>query len=252
MAARSFLGAGDIYIERLVDGISQGNVGPIYADKLEIKPNVDTKQATSKGRYTYGQVIETVNVQKPTDFTLDLTEVTGDILTIAFLGTATALSVASGTLTDKPVTIKKGFWVEIGSKNLSDLVTVENTGGTTTYVEGVDYKLNRPLGLLMVLPGSAIADAASLNVSGGYAATTGTRISGGTRTDVRARIIFDGINQADGTQVTVNIFEAVVAADSAFDFLADDFGKVSLKGTLKTPVGKDAAFEVLRQDPVVV
>ena len=250
MAARSFLGAGDIYLERLVDGISQGVVGPIFADKMEIKPNVDTKQATSKGRYTYGQVLDTVNIQKPVDFTMDLTEVTGDILTIAFLGTSSALSVAAGTMADQAVTIKKGFWVDLGHKNLADIVTVENTGGTTTYVEGVDYKLNRPIGLLMVLPGSAILDAASLRVSGGYKATTGTRIAGGTRVDVRAKVVFDGINQADGTQVTVNVWEAVIAADSAFDFLADDFGKVSLKGTLKTPLGKDAPFEVLRQDAV--
>lgn len=250
MAARSFLGAGDIYFERFVDGISQGVVGPVYADKMEIKPNVDTKESTSKGRYDYGQVLETVNVQKPTTFTLDLSEVTGDILTIAFLGTSSVLNVAAGTMTDQAITIKKGYWVDLGHKNLASIITVEDTTGVTTYVEGTDYKLNRAMGLLMVLPGSTIADAASLNVTGGYAATTGTRIAGGTRTDVRAKILFDGINQADGTQVTVNVWEAVIAADSAFDFLANDFGKVSLKGTLKTPVGKDAPFEVLRQDPV--
>ena len=66
-----------------------------------------------------------------------------------------------------------------------------------------------------------------------------------------ANIVFDGINQADGTQVTVDIFEAVVSADSAFDFLGNDFGNVSLKGKLKTPVGKTAPYTVTVQDPVV-
>lgn len=75
--------AGDIYINRMVGGVSQGMVGSIYADKFEIKPSVDVKEATSKGRYSYGQVLDTVNLAKPTDFTIDLSEVTGDILVMA-------------------------------------------------------------------------------------------------------------------------------------------------------------------------
>lgn len=250
MAARSFMGAGDIYINRMVDGVKQGMVGPIYANKLEIKPNVDTKQSTSKGRYDYGQVLESVNLAQPTDFTLELKEVTGDVLVMAFLGTSAALNQTSGTLTDAPVTVKLGAWVPIGKSNLATLITVENTGGTTTYVEGTDYKLNRPMGWIMALKGGTIADAASVNITGAYSAASGTVISGSTRTEVRAEIVFDGINQADSTQVTATIWEAVLSADSAFDFLADDFGTVSLTGTLKTPVGKTAPYTVVVQDPV--
>ena len=251
MGARSFLGAGDIYINRMIDGVAQGKVGPIYADKLELKPNVETKQSTSKGRHDYGQQLEAVNLAQPTDLTLDLKEVTGDILVMAFLGTSVALNQVSGTLADHAVTIKKGFWVELGKKNFADLITVDNAGGTVTYVEGTDYKLNRDLGYLMVLPGSVIADAASLLVTGAYKAATGTVISGSTRTEVRAQITFDGINQADGSQVTVEIWEGVLSADSAFDFLADDFGNVSLKGTCKTPLGKSEPYTVTAQNPVV-
>ncbi len=188
MAARSFMGAGDIYINRMVNGISQGMVGPFYADKLEIKPSVDTKEATSKGRYTYGQVLDTVNLGKPTEFTLDLSEVTGDILVMAFLGTSVALNQTSGTLAAVAVTIKKGKWVDIGKKNLATTVTVTNTGATTTYVEGTDYILNRPLGWIKVLDASLIVDAASLKVSAAYSAATGSVISGSTLTEVRAYV----------------------------------------------------------------
>ncbi len=102
----------------------------------------------------------------------------------------------------------------------------------------------------MALKGGTIADAASVNITGAYSAASGTVISGSTRTEVRAEIVFDGINQADSTQVTATIWEAVLSADSAFDFLADDFGTVSLTGTLKTPVGKTAPYTVVVQDPV--
>lgn len=251
MAARSFLGAGDIFINRMVDGVKQGMIGPIKANKLEIQPQVDTKQSTSKGRYDYGQVLESVNLAQPTEFSLELKEVTGDILVMAFLGTSSALAQVAGTLTDFDVTVtKKGSWLPTGKKNLEALISVENAGGTVTYVEGVDYELNRPLGWIRILPASVIAVDSHVLVTGGYNAATGTVIAGSTRTEVRAEIVFDGINQADGTQATVEIWEAVLSADSAFDFLADDFGQVSLTGNLKTPVGKSAPYEVTVQDPI--
>ncbi len=244
MAARGFLGAGDIYIERMVAGVSQGLAGPYYAKKFEIKPNIDKKELTSKGRYDYGQVLESVSVQKPADFTLELTEVNTESLTIALLGTANSHSQASGTLADAPVVIKKDRWVFVGKEELDDVVTVENSGGTTTYVEGTDYLLNRPLGMIKVLSASAIADAATLHVSGDYLALDSTMISGATNTDIRAKIIFDGKNQADGLPCKVTVWEAIIAADSAFDFLADDFNTVNLPGTMKTPTGKSEPFVV--------
>lgn len=248
MTARSFVGAGDIYIDRMVDGVKQGRIGPIYADSLSLTPSVNTIQSTSKGRYDYGQVLESVNIAQPTEFAMALKEVTGDILTMAFLGTSSAFTEASGTLTDQAVTTKKGKWVAIGKKNLDDLITVETAATSgTTLVEGTDYKLNRPMGWIMMLTGT---DGATVYVSGAYAGATGTLVKGSTRTEVRAEIIFDGINQADGTQCTVTIWEAVLSPDSEFDFLADEFGNVNLTGTLKTPLGKESPFEVLVQNPV--
>ena len=249
MTARSFLGAGDVYLEAIVGGVGQGLIGPIYADKLELKPDVDTKQSTSKGRHDYGQVLETVNLGKPTELTLDLKEVVGNILVMAFQGTAEALDQASGTLAATSYTAKLGKWVSLNHLNFLTVV-VKDSAAATTYVEGTDYKVNKDLGLLQAIDGGAIEDMDVVKVNGTYAAATGTIIKGQTNVDIRARILFDGINQADGTQATVEVYEAVITADSAFDFLANDFGVVSLKGTVKTPAGKDEPYTVTIQDPV--
>ena len=252
MAARSFNGAGDVYFIRMVDGVKQGLVGPIYADSLSITPSVETIQSTSKGRYDYGQVLESVNIAQPSEFSMALKEVTGDILTMAFLGTSAAFTEASGTLTGYDLTVTQvGTWLPIGKKNLATLVTVEDaaTGGATL-IEGTDYKLNRPMGWIMALAGGALAVNDHVFITCAHSGATGTNVKGSTRTEVRVEIIFDGINQADGTQCTATIWEAILAPDSEFDFLADDFGNVNLTGTLKTPVGKDAPYEVLIQDPV--
>ena len=102
MAARSFLGAGDVYFDRLVDGVKQGRVGPIYADSLSITPSVETVQSTSKGRYDYGQVLESVNIAQPSEFSMALKEVTGDILTMAFLGTSSTFTAVTGRKVPSP------------------------------------------------------------------------------------------------------------------------------------------------------
>ena len=244
MSARGFIGAGDIYIDRMVAGVSQGLAGPYYANKFEIKPNVDKKEQTSKGRNDYGQVLESVTMQKPAGFTLELSEVNTESLTLALLGTASAASQTSGTLADQAVIVKLDRWISVTKENLTGTILVKHTSGAPTYVEGVDYAINKPLGLVKAITGGAIVDAASVKVSGTYGAISSVKISGATNTDIRAKIIFDGKNQADGLPVIVTVWEAIIAADSAFDFLANDFNTVNLPGTMKTPTGKTEPFVV--------
>ena len=83
-----------------------------------------------------------------------------------------------------------------------------------------------------------------MKVSGTYNATTGTSIAGGTQAQIRAKFRLDGVNFADGQRVLVDVWEAVIASDNAFDFLADKFASLGLKGKLKTPVGKTEPFTV--------
>jgi len=245
MAARGFLGAGDVYIERIVAGVAQGLKGPYYADKFEIKPNVEVKELVSKGRNDYGQTLESVALQKPADFTLELKEVNKESMALALLGTQAAVSQGSGTLTDQEVTTKADCWVSVSKEALGATITVKDSAtGLITYVEDTDYELNRPLGLIKALSTGAITASQHVDVSGTYGAVSATKISGATSADVRARFVFDGINQADGLPCTVEIYEGVIAANSAFDFLANDFNNVSLPGKMKTPTGKSEPFTV--------
>jgi hypothetical protein len=242
--ARGFLGAGDIYIERFVAGVSQGLAGPYFAGKFEIKPNVDKKELTSKGRESYGQVLESVTLQKPAGFTMELNEVNKESMVMALLGTESALAQASGSLAAVPVTVKLDRWVSVTKENLTGTQVVTHTSGTPTYVKGIDYEINPHLGLIKAIVGGGIVDAASVKVTSTYAAVAGVLISGATNGDIRAKLIFDGKNQADGRPVIVTVWEAIIAADSAFDFLGSDFNTVNLPGTMKTPTGKTEPFTV--------
>ena len=245
MAARGFLGAGDVYINLLVNNVKQGMKGPYYANKFEIKPNVDKKELTSKGRNDYGQVLESVPLQKPAEFTLELNEVNKESMVIALLGTTAQRTQTSGTLTAEDIVAKLGTWVPLSKQGFTAAaLTVTNSTASTTYVEGTDYVVNRQLGWVKPLESGAITADEALKVSGAYGAISGTIISGATKTDIRAEIVFDGINQADGLPCIVTVREAIIAADAAFDFLADDFNTVNLPGTMKTPTGSAEPFTV--------
>lgn len=253
-AARGFLGAGDLYIARYNPATSQFDdfQGPIESTKFEIKPKVDMKEMTSKGRTTYGQVIESVPIPKPFEFTVDFAEVSGETLVTAFLGTKTALNQGSGTMTNINVTLNGTSWGQIGHMNIATAgLTVKDPTGTTTYVKDTDYVINYRLGQLQRVAGGAITDGEIVKVSGTYNAVTGSQIAGGTNAQIRAKFRFDGKNFADGLPCIVDVWEAVIASDKAFDFLANDFAQVSLTGRLKTPVGKSEPFVVTMVDTAI-
>lgn len=248
MAARGFLGAGDLYLARQVAGVWESYSGPYECSKLEIKPNVELKEQISKGRTTYGQVIETVAIAQPSDLSVDLSEVNKETLAIALLGTTAALSQAAGSLTDEAIAAKLDKWVPLSKAALTGATTVTNVGGATTYVDGVDYIVNKQLGWVKALTGGAITEALALEVSSTYAAITGTEIKGSTQTQLRVRFKLDGKNFADDLPCIVTVHEAVIAADAAFDFLGDDFATVTMPGRMKTPSGMTEPFTVHLRD----
>lgn len=248
MAARGFLGAGDLYIARQVGNVFLDYEGPFECEKFEIKPNVDLKEKVSKGRLTYGQVVETVAIPKPASLTVSLAEVNKTSLAIALLGTTSALAQGAGTMTAITVIAKLDKWVALPFAALTGAPVVTHTTGAPTYVSGVDYIVNPQLGWIKALVGGAITDLQSVKLTSTYVAITGTAIAGQTQTQVRAKFKLDGKNFADDLPCIVTVHEAVIAADSAFDFLSNDFNTVSLPGRMKTPTGFTEPFTVHLRD----
>ena len=248
MAARGFLGAGDLYIARYVGGVVQAWQGPYECTKFEIKPNVELKEMTSKGRNTYGQVIESVAIPQPADLTVDLPEVNKESLAIALLGTVAAVSQASGSLTDEVVTVTAlDTWIPLSKASFSTITA--DTSGDVPLTEGVDFIVDKQLGWIKVLSSNdnSVIAGNTIKVSGAYQATSGDEIKGMTNAQLRARFKLVGKNFADDLPYTVTVHEAVIAADSAFDFLQDDFASVSLPGRMKTPAGFTEPFNVVLQ-----
>lgn len=251
MASRAFLGGGDIYIDRVdpSTGLSLGLRGPFEGAKFATKPNSEIKEAVSKGKTNYGQVVESVAIPKPAEFTIELSEADKDGLTLALQGEQVAITQGAGTITDEVIVAKHDVWVSLSKGNFQVAgFSVKHTSGTPTYVLDVDYNVNYAMGMVRVKSSGAIANGASIKVTGTYLAISGTRILGARHAQVRAKVIFDGVNFADNLPVIVTVWEAVLGTDSEFDFQADGFGRITLKGKMKTPVGKTEPFQVDLRD----
>jgi hypothetical protein len=247
--ARAFLGAGDLYIARFVSGAFQEYEGPFECSKFEIKPNSEVKEAVSKGKSTYGQVVESVAVAKPHDLAISLSEINKTTLAYALMGTTATIAQAASTVTDEAVVAKLDKWVQLANINLAQAgVVITNSAASTTYVEGVDYLVNRTLGMFKAITGGAITDLQSLKADYSAQVVSGTEIKGASLASLRLRLKLDGVNLADGLPVITTVHEAVVAADAAFDFLGDNFAEASLPGRMKTPSGFLEPYTVAMRD----
>lgn len=253
--ARGFIGAGDIYLNR-IDPVTNQPTGWVFggdASKFSVKPNNEVKELESKGRDSYGQVIETVALQKPADLEITLREASKDNLTLAFMGSQSVINQSSGTATDEAVTLKAGYGSQLSKQNISATgIVLTSSPAGTTYVLGTDFTVNYRMGLLFAVEGSSLATAVAAAGAAGlpllidytYNAISGTRVHGAVQPQLRCAVRFDGKNFADGLPVVVDVHEAILSPDAAFDFLADDWNEVTLKGRMKTPTGKTEPFTV--------
>jgi hypothetical protein len=247
--ARAILAAGDVYLATFVNGVPGPMIGPFEADKFAVTPKSELKNAVSKGKTSYGQVVESVSVPGVVDFEIALTQVNKTSLAIAILGDAARDTAVAGTLAATAFTADVlDAWIDTGKPLLTDVV-VTNTGATTTYDEGVDYQVNSDMGWVQPLSTGAITAGESIKIGGTFAALSETTITAMTNSQLRVYAVFDGINLVDQSGLKVICYEVVLAAKDVFDFLLSDFNKVTLSGSMKTPVGKLTPFIVKLVDP---
>lgn len=120
--SQSYLGSGALFIDRLnADGTKTGLMLLGNATKLEIKPDGEVKEQLSKGRGTYGQVIATATLPKPTQISVDLNQLDETVLAMAFMGDVQVLNESAGSVTDEEVVaLSVGKYVDLAKRNLAE------------------------------------------------------------------------------------------------------------------------------------
>ena len=245
-----FIGSGDLYFDRLDDsGNSTGGFILIgNATKLELKPDSDTKDRVSRQRDTYGQVLDSISLPKPTKISLSVDELQLSNLAIAMLGTVVEVSSTSGSVSPGSVGIgnftagQPNIWQQLPNTYISNVV-LKSADEVVEYVIGEDYNVNERLGLVETF-GDTINPDDELRISYSYSVPAQFRIDGSTQSVVKGKIKLDGVNRVNGQPVIVEIDEAVLSPKSAIDFLADKFLELSLEGVCRTLPGKTSPYTV--------
>lgn len=241
---KAFLGSGCLFIDRLTSaGAAQGLIKVGNATQFAIQPDADKKELVSRQCDSYGKVLATVTQPKPATVAITLDEWDRDSLAMALFGDVAATTVTGASVTDEEITARHDKWSELDYKIVS-AVTVTGPSGTPTYVLDTDYEVDAEMGMIKALSGGSITDGATIEVDYTYASRVYDRVTGGTESNIKARLLLKGKNQVNSKPCTVDVYEAQLAPKGGLNFLSDDFAAVELEGTLVTPSGSSEPFDV--------
>jgi len=234
-----FIGSGQIYGERTVDGVSEGLVPLGNAVKLEIKENSETKTRISKSNEDYGSALDTVVIKRPADVMLTLDDLQRDNLALIFMGDLTQGGHSAGTVTgESHVVGNVGSLIALNQGEISAVAIAGLTEGTDFAIEDASA------GFIKILAGGSVTKGDTLSIDYTSAAVTSDKVSGGLAPNVTMRLIMIGENLVDESAVRVNIPKAVMTPQTGVDFLSEDFTQLELQGIANVAVKGNAAYTV--------
>jgi len=138
-------------------------------------------------------------------------------------------------------------WPEDGT-TVDDATVTWQDMGLIEAVQDTDFEVTSRTGMIRALSTGEIEAGETLLVDFDYAAVTGLEVLGAVSPQIKAYIFLDGINQVNGKDVEVEVWEVQLKPDTPVDFLADDFNSLELSGTPKTPSGKSAPYRIRQYD----
>lgn len=233
-----FLGAGDLFYQRKVSGVWGGLQEFGNATKLEIKENAEIKKRKSKGKGSYGQVLDAVGVKGEAEISITLDDIDKDSMALLFLGDSSTVNVTGASATGESHVAHLDKLIKLDHRNISAVVI-------GTLVEGDDYSIhNAETGIIAIHSGHTVAEDDALSINYTYGNSTADKVTGGTNASIKVRLYLDGYEQASQSNAEVDVWEAELTPDSGLDFLADDFTELGLSGTLIKPADKSSAYEV--------
>ncbi|MBU2967059.1 hypothetical protein Q4508_12585 [Amphritea sp. 2_MG-2023] len=236
--------AGDVYFDRFDDtGNPTGLIGPLNATQLQINTPSETKDRESKKKDSYGQALDSVTIAKPSEIAIAFDDQPAEMLAMAMMGDTAPIHQGADTVSDAPITVlKAGLWTKLPHSNIAAEGLSAVLASDDSAIAATAYEVNYAAGLIRATAGGALAAGDDIKLSYEYAAISGSRISGGVRPTINARIFLDGTNLATGKPVKCEIPKASLAPSAAVDLLASEYVSTTLGGKLILKTGEAAPF----------
>lgn len=238
---RLFVGQGKVYYGDRDPATGKNITGLTYLGNCpSLKFSLKTDTIKHKDSTTGKRLIDkVVTIGQEGDAEVALEDFTKENLAVAMYGETTL--VAGDTVTDEVVIGRLGKYVKLANMNLTAFTSLENSAGSTTYVEGTDYEVDLGGGLLFFMAGGDITEAQSLRAT--YTYGDQEQIGAFQGKAKERYFFFSGLNQAeDDAPVTVEIPKLRLDPLDSWEMIGDTFNKLTLKGMVlvdkKQPAGE--------------
>jgi len=132
----------------------------------------------------------------------------------------------SGTAATAQFTAAKRRWFSVGKRNISSVVVAVSAVNKTV---NVDYKVDAELGMIYIMEGGSIADAATVDVTFNHAADTMTTITAMSDLSRDGTITIIESDQETAPVRKIISFTGLLIPINWGDMKNEDFNKYSLR-----------------------
>lgn len=220
---QSYIGKGSVYIGR--KGKRPVRIG--NTSKLEFSFEEETKDLQDY-ESTGGGKADSVSRIKAVKLSLTVHDLSPENVALAMRGTVA--DIAGGNVVDeRHDDVQAGTLVVFAKpQDMSKPLEVKRADAMPAdpdFVDGVDY-LRKRAGIV-ILAGGGIHDGDDIEVS--YTATPGVNIQALTDVGEEVALIFDGINEANGLPLLVDVFRMKPGASKGWSLIGDDFSALEIE-----------------------
>ena len=243
MGTHKYAGVGCVYAVPVdADGNRTGPIRKVgNAYPLSVQVTTETQKEISRMCDSAGQILDSKTEITDTNGKLVLRQWNAANLAWALMGQEVQNTDSGGSVTDEAVTAPAaGYFVELDHRNV-DNVVITNSDGSVTYQEGVDYWLNKKLGLLEIIDGGSISAGDSLLADYDYAAKAGYVIDLATVRHNRVALMANLTNEFTGDEFTIDLFKVTLSPTNEINFISDPGSEgevLEFDMVLETPPGK--------------
>lgn len=172
---------------------------------FESTQDSETEEVKSTDYNDYQAVLDSDNTPGSVVFNLTVNRSTKRTLAVFHNGEIAAKSFVGATVTDEDVVAVAGGACKLDYGQVSAVVVKDETD-TTTYVQGTDYTVRTGTGFAFLeFPEGSSLDGNTLHASYEAAADSGDMIKGGTKSDRKLWVLFDGKNRFTNETKTIRI-----------------------------------------------
>jgi len=250
MSYKAYSGTGTVYLASVDSSGVKTSGWKQVGDAYPLTVKVATKKTEVKSRMVEraGQVIASKVEIDTIEGGMTLREWNAANLAWAVSGTATALTAAGGTITDEAHTAAIGGEAFALAHRDVSAVVVTGTGGTPTYALNTDYTIDATLGLIVSVPGGALAaGTVPVLVDYAYAAQSDYQVTIGDQVQIRCAVLAHLYDEFRDEHYTLELDSVIMSASQEINFISEagsEGEQLQFELTLETLSGQSSPGRV--------